>query len=537
METSLLRLLYIISFFQASGARQKSSNLDCLYDSFETVICTWTPVKNAMKGQCQLTASVDYGKPPKTCQMNGTTIRSCKLILEDYSLTIVDTIHLVVSCRTGEKWIEVHNQTIEPFRNIQLQPPCNFQLENASKPSYNLTWTLCVLSHYLKEKLEYEVRYRATSPGENDTILPITQDQKWLIIENLSPDTVFEAAIRVKVQRIKYYYSIWSRWSSPPIRWRTEPEASPQSTLLPVLLAIAGSLIISIFVIFLMIVSPAPKCFIKMFSITLPNPAEFFPSLTAVHGGDIQKWLSSPESITSFHITTEAPNASMLEIMQKSIKESCLPPPKEYFTHIENTVETSGQSSSSCFTNRGYFFFHHLDSLEINSCKVYFTYDAITQERSSEDSNSYFFKELHEASHNFPLSTNIMTNQENYGFLQDYSGGGLPSGENFPTASTIEQDENTEERIPIVLSSKTPEPYFMDGSSEPESSSNNTDGIGLLTNEDLSNNVMGNNRFIFPNQGQSNDFCRTASSSQIPSSSEAYLTLRDLQRHYSHHSV
>ncbi|XP_015687194.1 interleukin-2 receptor subunit beta [Protobothrops mucrosquamatus] len=535
METCLLILLYIISFFQASGDRQtESSNLDCLYDSFETVICTWIPVKNAMKGQCQLTASVDYGKPPKTCQMNGTSIRSCKLILEDYSLAIIDPLFLVVSCNIGKKWTEVHSQTIEPFKNIQLQPPCNLQLENASKPSYNLTWTLCVVSHYLKEKLEYEIRYRANSSGETETILPIAQDQKWVIIENLSPGTVFEAAIRVKIKQISYYNSIWSRWSTPPLRWRTDPEASPQTTFLPVIVAIAGSFIISIFVIFL-IVSPASKCFRKMLKINLPDPAEFFPSLTDIHGGDIQKWLSSPASITSFNITAEAPNVSILEIMQNSSKESCLLPPKEYFTNIENTAETSGESSSSCFMNRGYFFFHHLDSLEIDSCKVYFTYDAVTR---SEDSDFYFHKELHEASHNFPSSTNIMTNQENGAFIQDYSRDIFPSGGNFPIASTIEQNENMEDRIPLVLSSNSPEQYSIDDSSKPQSSSHNTGGIELLRNEDLSNNVMRNNRFMFSNQDQSNDFCRAASSSQIPSSSEGtYLSLRDFQRHYSHHSV
>ncbi|XP_070803794.1 interleukin-2 receptor subunit beta [Pituophis catenifer annectens] len=533
MESRLLIPIYIISFFQASGARQKSSNLDCLYDSFETVICTWIPVKNAMKGQCQLTASVKYEKPPKTCQMNGTSIRSYKLILEDYGLTIVDTILFVVSCYTGEKWIEVHNLTIKPFQNIQLQPPCNFQLENAHKPSYNLTWTLCVVSHYLSEKLEYEIRYRATSSGENDTILPIIQDQKWLVMENLSPDTMFEAAIRVKVKQSEYYNSVWSRWSTPPLRWRTDLEASPQSAHLRIIVAVVGSFI-SIFIIFLVFLFPASKCLRKKFKINLPDPAEFFPSLTGIHGGDIQqKWLSSPASITSFHITAEAPNVSMLEIIQSCSKKSYLLPPKECFTNIENITETSGQSSGSCFTNRGYFFFQHLDSLEVDSCKVYFTYDAQTRN----DSNSYFHKELHEASHNVSSSINIMSNQENDAFLQDYSRGSLPSGSDFPIASPVEQNENTEERIPLVLSSKSPEQYSIDDSSEPKSSSRNTDGRELLRNEDLSNNVMGNNRFMFSNQGQSNNICRTASSSQIPSSSEAYLSLRDLQRHYSHHSV
>lgn len=220
--------------------------------------------------------------------------------------------------------------------------------------------------------------------------------------------------------------------------------------------------------------------------------------------------------------------------MQNSSKESCLLPPKEYFTNIENTAETSGQSSSSCFMNRGYFLFHHLDSLEIDSCKVYFTYDAVTH---SEDSDFYFHKELHEASCNFPSSTNIMTTQENDAFIQDYSRDNFPSGGNFPIASTVEQNENMEDRIPLVLSSKSPEQYSIDDSNKPQSSSYNTGGIELLRNEDLSNNVMRNNRFMFSNQGQSNDFCRAASSNQIPSSSEAYLSLRDFQRHYSHHSV
>lgn len=59
---------------------------------------------------------------------------------------------------------------------------------------------------------------------QNDTILPIIQDQKWLVMENLSPDTVFEAAIRVKVKQMELYNSVWSRWSMPPLRWRTDPE-------------------------------------------------------------------------------------------------------------------------------------------------------------------------------------------------------------------------------------------------------------------------------------------------------------------------
>ncbi|KAJ6658939.1 hypothetical protein lerEdw1_019576, partial [Lerista edwardsae] len=103
---------------------------------------------------------------------------------------------------------------------VQLKPPCDIQLANTSQPSYNLTWKLCVLSHYLHRWLEYEVWYRKKSASEDPVILPIVQDQKWLKIEALPPDADFEAAVRVKTQTRSNYNSIWSHWSKP-MTWRT----------------------------------------------------------------------------------------------------------------------------------------------------------------------------------------------------------------------------------------------------------------------------------------------------------------------------
>lgn len=45
-----------------------------------------------------------------------------------------------------------------------------------------------------------------------------------------------------------------------------------------------------------------------------------------------------------------------------------------------SSLETSGHSLTSCFTNQGYFFFHLPDALEIESCQVYFTYDPCAEE-------------------------------------------------------------------------------------------------------------------------------------------------------------
>ncbi|XP_061495031.1 interleukin-2 receptor subunit beta isoform X1 [Rhineura floridana] len=570
MKTSPAVLLCVLSFTMASmdvssqpqshhpsEPSPESSSLVCFYDSVVTIICTWTPVKNATEAQCQLTASVTFKTSwePKSCQLHGTSNKSCELILKGYSLTVTDDILVVVSCHTGENWVHIQNQTFDLFQNIQLKPPCNVRLENASKPSYNLTWELCVVSYYLTSAgmLEYEIRYKRNDFGEANTILFMAQDQKWLKFESLSPDTVYEAAVRVIPRG---YKSIWSNWSTP-VTWKTEPktllEAPAPSAFLPVLLTLVGcAIFISIFLItiFLLGKTPTSKCLRKVLKSHLPDPVEFFPSLAALHGGDVQKWLSSPAS--SFHMVTAVPDVSVLEIMQKGNQESCLLLPKECLTNMD-TPETSGHSSSSCFTNRGYFFFHHLDSLEIEPCKVYFTYDPVAQEFSGgEDGNSDSYKVLHEMRDNQPPPAySIMTGQENDSLLQEAKGPNqkvgacpraLPSGGSSPVVSEVEQDEDREGDEATVQSSKSPEQHSMEFSCVLEQSGSNTDGTEAIRNIDPPNGSKEENRPAFlqamvQNPGQANDLCRAGSSSQVPSSSEAYLSLKDLQGHYSHHSV
>ncbi|XP_062990619.1 interleukin-2 receptor subunit beta [Elgaria multicarinata webbii] len=546
MKTSPPILLCILSFLLASGGEQGSSTLHCLYDSVETVICSWTPTKNDTEAQCQLTASVDYGKPPKSCQLQGTGNRSCQLILTSYSLTTVDDIAMAISCRIGENWMEVQYETFTPFQNIQLQPPCNVQLEKTKEHAYNLTWNVCILSHYFEGKLEYQVRYKINNSDKGDTILHIDHDQKWLNFETLDPDTAYEAAVRAKLLG-EMYKSVWSNWSMPVI-WRTDPKEPPLGASLPVLLTAAGSsLSVILIVIFLMPKSLISKCLRKVLKIHLPDPAEFFPSLTAVHEGDVQKWLSSPLSKSSFQIATAAPDVSVLEIMQTDNKEPPFLFPKEYLTNMD-TLETSGHSSSSRFTNGGYFFFHHLDSFEIEPCKVYFTYDPIAQESSgSEDGDSYKAGDNSEPQHVY----GTLANQGNDTFLQvtkdrTQAVGGclvaLPSRESLPTALAVEPDEKEEGSEPIVLPSKSPEQYFMSWPNILEQSSIATNETEGIRNVDPPTSSVEINRPAFlqcvmQNQGQVNDLCRAVSSSQITSSSEAYLSLRDLQSHYNHHSV
>ncbi|XP_044297211.1 interleukin-2 receptor subunit beta isoform X2 [Varanus komodoensis] len=559
MKTSRLKLLCILSFLLASGAGQGSASLHCSFDSMESVICSWTPKKNVTGAPCQLTASVNYVKKAQTCHLHGTDTRNCELVLKRYSLTVSDAIALVVSCRVGEDWENVQKETFKPFQNIQLRPPCNLQLQRTNRHGYNLTWSLCILSHYIRENLKYQVWYRIKHSNKTDKILNIDQDQRWLFLENLPPDTEYEAAVRAKVLE-DIFKSVWSNWSMPVI-WRTDPAASSSSAYLLLILPIVVSvIIIACIVIFFEARSSALKRFRNMLDRHLPNPTEFFPSLTADHEGDFQKWLSSPSTISSFHIATAAPDVSVLEIMQKGYKEPPFLFTKEYLRNT-NTPENSGHSSSSHYTNGGYFFFHHLDSVEIEPCKVYFTYDPVSQGSSdNEDGDSY--KVLYETgdSSQPPPTCGNLANQAHGASLQETKDStqtvgdcllALPSKESLPAASTAEHNckkEGSESRGPLY---KSLEQYSSSCPSVLEQSSVN---IALNSNRtemtrngdppemEIQLSLVEINRpaalqDVIQNQGQGNDLCRTVSSSQLPSSSDAYLSLRDLQCHYSHHSA
>ncbi|XP_053112218.1 interleukin-2 receptor subunit beta [Hemicordylus capensis] len=556
MKPSPSVLLYTLSLLMASGTKQGFSTLVCLYDSMKTVVCTWSQMRNATDAQCRLTGSVPrwctFCDPSKalqsTCQLHGAVNRSCELIFDDqkYSLTASDYINLVVFCRTGKNGedVQMETQKFIPFQNIQLKPPFDIKLENTSTSSSNITWKLWEHSHYINMLLKYEVRYK-NDPGKAGTTLPIVQDQKWIKLENLSPDTMYEAVVRVKTQEESPYNSTWSNWSTP-LSWRTDPKVIPETTSQSILIRVFTALIGSSILITVVLVAntKTSKWLRRWLKIHLPEPAEFFPSLTAANG-DVQRWLSSRFSMASFHVIATSPDVSALEIIQKGKQEPCLLLSKEYFTPMD-AVDTSGNSSSSCVTNRGYFFFHHLDSLEVEPCKVYFSYDASSQLTSdSEDGDSGSYKLLHTPDDHLPLpSYGMIGKEENGSFLPEVTqkvgvcSDAVLSAESFLTASAVEQDEEQNGIEAIVLSSESPNQPVPEFSSIPKDSGSNTNETEVTRTVASHTTSMEGTRLssMFLNPGQASDLCRAVSSSHI-SSSEAYLSLRELQSHYSHYSV
>ena len=77
------------------------------------------------------------------------------------------------------------------------------------------------VSHYIQNNVEFKVWLRCTDHIWEDTLLlTLRQNQGWISLENLTPDTEYELQVRAKPQLGSH--EIWSHLSQP-LAFRTVP--------------------------------------------------------------------------------------------------------------------------------------------------------------------------------------------------------------------------------------------------------------------------------------------------------------------------
>ncbi|XP_054242922.1 interleukin-2 receptor subunit beta [Indicator indicator] len=584
MKPSLLPLCYLWLFSitplsQASDSAQGVPSLTCWYDSRAALFCDWKPSRDLAEAPCQLeiVSKLDFfgrsfpllEEVKEHCELpkaeHTTGLRKCiKTFSKDSNtqcFTAADRLTMSVRCQTGENQsIAVQIEDFRPLANIKLRPPGNLQVVSRNENTYNLTWSLNISSHYLEGEREYQVRCRTTSqPWEEARNHMLVQDQMWMVFESLSPNSKYEAAVRARPSALSTCKGVWSDWSEP-ILWSTHAEETSQ-TVLPVLAA-STCIFVVIGTAFLINLGTL-KWFKKILKIHIPDPEKFFPPLVSVHGGDIQKWLSSPFSTSSYCVNNTTPEISMLEVMQKTDQES-------QFLLYKGTLapdspkETSGHSVSSCFTNQGYFFFHLPNSFEIEPCQVYFTYEPFTQEGSgSEDGQSYralpspdlctLAEDMPVLSHNFLHCIKASQGFQNNSFVNEteseaqgdmVSSVALCSSEGTSSIAALKQDEVVMDKAALQpeeslcqLDTDFPDPPDLQDSDTIDAAESS--GEAGSPADPCTPAAHATSSFSQPQplkQSQDEDPCRTTFSSQVPNTG-AYLSLRDLQSQYSHRSV
>ncbi|NWR59813.1 IL2RB protein, partial [Bucorvus abyssinicus] len=584
MKPTLLLLYHLWLFSltplsQSSDSAQGTSSLTCWYDSRAALFCDWNPGRDLVEAPCQLEILSNFPfcdrlsplpeKFKEHCELlkaeHMTGLRRCIKTFSKNSntqcFTISDSLNLSVHCQIGEnRSIPVKIENFSPLANIKLRPPENLQLVSKTENKYNLTWSLNISSHYLEGKREYQVWYRTTHQSwEEATNVTIMQDQMWMEFETLSPNLKYEAAVRAKPKASEFCNGVWSDWSKT-ILWRTHANQTSR----PVLPALIVSTCIFVIIGTAFLINLRTlKWFKKILKIHIPDPEKFFPPLVSVHGGDIQKWLSSPFSTSSYCVNSTSPEISMLEVMQKNDQESQFLLSKGTLTP-DPPLETSGHSVSSCFTNQGYFFFHLPNSFEIEPCQVYFTYEPFTQEGSdSKDGESChalpspdlctLAEDMPVLSHNFLHCIKATQGFQNSSFMEESEGenqqamaisGVLQSSEGISPTPILKQDEKVMENASLQpaealcqLDTDFSDPLELHDRDTGDVTEGSRKASPLI--DPCTPTAHATSSFSQPpplRQGQDEDPCRTAFSSQVPNTG-AYLSLRDLQSQYSHCSV
>ncbi|XP_077024856.1 interleukin-2 receptor subunit beta [Tamandua tetradactyla] len=364
------------------------SKLTCFYNSKANISCIWTQDGSLQATSCQVQAWPDKRPWNQTCHLFRVTVKpaswACNLILgppNSQKLTAADIINLKVMCLEGERLRLVTSQFFKPFQNLRLMAPNSLRVVHIGPHRCNVTWTVPQFSHYIERYLEFEAQARP--PGhswEETSVRPIKQNQQWIALETLAPDTLYELRVRVRSQRDSYAAE-WSPWSQP-LAFKTKPGAPRNETsqfpwfghVITGLSSTFGFIMLVYLLASCRYIGPWLK---KVLKCHIPDPSEFFSQLSSEHGGDFQKWLASPFPSSSFSPGGPAPEISPLEVLERDTKAIQLLPPQQ---DKAPSPETSGHSLTSCFTNQGYFFFHLPDALEIEACQVYFTYDPCAEE-------------------------------------------------------------------------------------------------------------------------------------------------------------
>ncbi|XP_004634741.1 interleukin-2 receptor subunit beta [Octodon degus] len=391
-----LPLLVLLSLTAplVSAAVKGISQLGCFYDSKANISCLWSREEGLQNTSCHIRAQSDKRSWNQTCPMFtvSPTTSACNLVLghpDSQELTAVDTITARVVCWQGGQWRLVLTKSFKPFEYLRLVAPTSLQVTYVDTSRCNVTWHLVQISHYIDAHLELEVRKRLQGHSWEATPLNLKQRQQWIFLENLVPDTQYELQVRTWAGRGSH--SAWSPWSQA-LAFTTRPEATRKESL-PLIwvlgpalgLGLVSGIIISVY--FLVSANCLGPWLKKVLRCRVPDPSEFFSQLKSEHGGDFQKWLSSPFPSSSFNPGPLAPEISPLEVLDKDTKASQLLLLQQDKVPLPSPVP-SGHSQTSCFTNQGYFFFHLPDALEIEACQVYFTYDPCAEVEPEEGAPS-----------------------------------------------------------------------------------------------------------------------------------------------------
>ncbi|XP_077411687.1 interleukin-2 receptor subunit beta isoform X2 [Vanacampus margaritifer] len=245
----------------------------------------------------------------------------------------------------------------KPQNHIKMHPP---GLPNVSLTENHtaIVWhSGSPRSTHLK-LFDYEVQTQKSHPMTKE-VFTFSTNEPQLRIGQLKG----KHQVRVKVKPADREGSQWSDWS--PTASFAGPESANEDWNLSQTAIKMAVLIIVVVMVILMLVLYKCSIIMRFSKLTpVPNPSKYFQTL---HGGNLKKWLN-PSCAESLHIAQPVEHISPVEVCESRDAglSAFTPPTSNCALHPPNNIEPSAgsdenrladssSSSSSCFSNLGYF--------------------------------------------------------------------------------------------------------------------------------------------------------------------------------------
>ncbi|XP_070703895.1 interleukin-2 receptor subunit beta [Pempheris klunzingeri] len=389
-------ILVVLCSVDAAHSHEGSQGLSCVNDFINNVSCTWNSSLVAPGEDCWI---FGVKKTWNHMKLRSQIVRSCKLNqhqnsppgcslhFENQIFNSYDKMPNI-SMECNGTLVEILKE-YHPVSHIKMHPP---GVPNVSSTA-NVTWISWspgspITKHLTVFNFQVQIKNKGQTWKEARTLS--TQERKLKIN---SWQLEGHCQVRVRVKPSEKYTSHWSNWS-PATSWVGETNmeviSQDQGWILDQTWLLMWGVMFSfglILVVMLVLYRSCTSRGLRKGKL-VPNPSKYFYTLHSVHGGNLKTWLNPASASESFFMTRPCDHISTVEVCESwdvvpstSPSSSSTSALLHFRSYPSPGSDTSGvadnfsSSSSSCFSNMGYFMSSSSSSsARTEASPAYFTY-------------------------------------------------------------------------------------------------------------------------------------------------------------------
>lgn len=385
LQWSLYATVVLFSV-HAAHSPKGLQGFSCLNDFVSSITCTLEHSTFDGYTDCWMSGVKITYEPRDSTSYKKEITQSCKLKQHGDSLgctfsfdkTFNPYEKLTISMTCNGTLVEIY-KTYRPKNHIKMHPP-GTPTVNSSADMTRISWTRgSPLSEFFKD-FNFQVQIKRSNQSWNEVNSLSTQDQVLLIRKKLKG----LHQVRVRVKPYRRNNSHWSDWS-PSTSWvAADTEATSQNQAL-------NPDQYSRLIWSLLCLGLAPVLLLVFYRLwrkrPVPNPSKYFHTLHSVHGGNLKKWLNPLAASESFFEAHPREDISAVEVcdtwdvLPSTSPCSSSPTALLHFTSLHDPlskhscpVDHLSSSSSSGFSNMGYFISSNNSSSAETHSSPYFSY-------------------------------------------------------------------------------------------------------------------------------------------------------------------